>query len=155
MDAITYGSLFLMLGSTRLPVLACSISENPGSHGILSADAETQEEWKDYLLYEEDGRIGLFAEPGDSILPLFYGMVTRLEVKVQGGRCVLHLEALTESYQMDIAVNNRSFQDTAMTSHQLVKKILEPYPQSQILFSIEDKELEQIAVQYQETDWAF
>lgn len=155
MDAITYGSLFLMLGSTRLSVLTCSVSENPGRHGFLSADAETQAELKDYILYEEDGHIGLYAESGDSVLPLFFGTVTRMEIKAQGGRCVLHLEALTESYQMDLAVNNRSFQDTAMTSRQLVRKILEPYPQSQIQFSIEDKKLEQIVVQYQETDWAF
>lgn len=155
MDAITYGSLFLMLGSTLLPVLKCGISENPGCHGFLSADAETQEELKDYLLYEEDGHIGLYAASGESILPLFHGTLTRMEVKVQGGRCVLHLEALTESYQMDLTVRNRSFQDIAMTSHQLVRKILEPYPQSRIQFSIEDKELGQIVVQYQETDWAF
>lgn len=155
MDAITYGSLVLMLGSMRLSVLACSISENPGRHGFLSADAEAQAELKDYILYEEDGHIGLFAQSGNSVLPLFFGTVTRMEVKVQGGRCVLHLEALTESYQMDLAVNNRSFQDTAMTSGELVRKILEPYPQSRILLSIEDKKLEQIAVQYQETDWAF
>lgn len=155
MDAITYGSLFLMLGSTQLTVLACNISEAPGSHGFLSADAQAQEELKDYLLYEEDGHVGLFTASGDSSQPLFYGTVIRMEVNVQGGRCVLHLEALTESYQMDLVAKNRSFQDMAMTSHQLVKKILEPYSQSQILFSIEDKELEQIVVQYQETDWAF
>ncbi len=155
MDAITYGSLFLVLGSTKLSVLTCDISENPGRHGVLCADAETQEELKDFLLYEEDSHIGLFAESGDSILSLFYGTVTRMEIKVQGERCVLHLEALTESYQMDLEVRNRSFLDTAMTSHQLVAKILESYPQSQILFSIEDRELEQIVVQYQETDWAF
>lgn len=139
MDAITYGSLFLILGSTRLSVLTCCISENPGKHGFLSADAETQEELKDYLLYEEDGHIGLFVMLGETIKPLFYGTVTCMEVKAQGGRCVLHLEALTESYQMDLTVRNRSFQDVAMTSHQLIQKILEPYSQSQILFSIEDK----------------
>ena len=68
---------------------------------------------------------------------------------------MLHLEALTESYQMDLTVRNRSFQDVAMTSHQLIQKILEPYSQSQILFSIEDKALGQIMEQYQETDWEF
>ena len=113
MDAITYGSLFLILGSTRLSVLTCCISENPGKHGFLSADAETQEELKDYLLYEEDGHIGLFVMLGETIKPLFYGTVTCMEVKAQGGRCVLHLEALTESYQMDLTVRNRSFQDVA------------------------------------------
>ncbi len=155
MDAITYESLFLTLGSTQMSVVTCNINENPGDHGFLCADAEAPEELKDYLLYEEDGHIRLSAALGDDIWPLFYGTVTRMEVKVQGGRCVIHLEALTESYQMDIDVKNRSFQDTAMTSHQLVEKILESYPQSHILFSIEDRELEQIMVQYQETDWAF
>ena len=155
MDAITYGSLLLKLGNTQLSVRECYINENPGSHGVLSVDAETQEELKDYLLYEEDGHIGLFAMIGESSKPLFFGTVTRMEVKVQGGRCVLHLEALTESYQMDTMPRNRSFQDTAMTSHQLIHKILEPYLQSQIQFSIEDKALKQIIVQYQETDWAF
>ena len=110
MDAITYGSLFLILGSTRLSVLTCCISENPGKHGFLSADAETQEELKDYLLYEEDGHIGLFVMLGETIKPLFYGTVTCMEVKAQGGRCVLHLEALTEdgSYSKEPIFSGRS-----------------------------------------------
>ena len=89
MDAITYGSLFLILGSTRLSVLTCFISENPGKHGFLSADAETQEELKDYLLYEEDGHIGLFVMLGETIKPLFYGTVTCMEVKAQEGVCCI------------------------------------------------------------------
>ena len=56
---------------------------------------------------------------------------------------------------MDADVRNRSFQDTAMTSRQLISKVMEPYPQKQLLFSIPDVELGRIAVQYQETDWAF
>lgn len=155
MDAITYGSLFLKLGSTQLSVRECYISENPGNHGILSVEAETQAKLKDYLLYEEDGHIELSAMIGESAQSLFYGIVTHMEVKVQGGWCVLRLEAMTESYQMDTMPRNRSFQDTAMTSHQLIHKIMEPYLQSQVCFSIENKELKQILVQYQETDWAF
>lgn len=155
MDAITHGNLVLMLGSTSMLVLTCNISEKNGSHGYLSVDAEAQEELKDYLLYEEEGHISLLAGSGEFMQPIFYGMVIQMEVKVQGGRCVLHLEAVTESYQMDLVVKNRTFQDIAMTSHQLIKKILEPYPQSQMLFSIEDRALKQILVQYQETDWQF
>ena len=91
MDAITYGSLFLILGSTRLSVLTCCISENPGKHGFLSADAETQEELKDYLLYEEDGHIGLFVMLGETIKPLFYGTVTCTEDNPSVPPASLHL----------------------------------------------------------------
>lgn len=155
MEAAAFDSLFLILGNTQLTVLSCCISERPGEHGTLCADAQTQAEWKDYLLYEEDAYVGLFAIIKNSVQPLFYGVVMQMEVKVQGGRCVLHLEALTESCRMDFAVKNRSFQDIAMTSHELIKNILKPYEKSQVLFSIENKPLNQIAVQYQETDWEF
>ena len=56
---------------------------------------------------------------------------------------------------MDADVRNRSFQDTAMTLRQLIGKVMEPYPSKQLLFSIPDVEMGRIAIQYQETDWAF
>lgn len=155
MEAITYKHLLLKLGETALSVENIVIKEEPGRHGILSVDASAQEEIKDYLLYEEDDRVVLNAVVDNTSQPLFYGIVTRMAVKSQSGRCEIHLEAVTESYLMDITTKNRSFQDTAMTSHQLVNKIMESYCQSQVLFSIPDRTLNQIMVQYQETDWAF
>ncbi len=51
---------------------------------------------------------------------------------------------------------NRSFQDVAMTSHQLISKDIGSLIRKvRFCFSIEDKALGQIMVQYQETDWEF
>ncbi len=156
MDAITYGQLVLMLGNTVMPVFQLIIRENPGCHGTLSATLAVEEGAKDYLLYEESASVALLVVQSKELKPLFFGMVTDMSVKTSGKQCVVYLKAVTSSYQMDLLAQNRSFQDTAFTSHQMVEKVMEPYEeQSKVLFSIPDEELGQIMVQYQETDWAF
>lgn len=156
MDAITYGQLVLMLGDTAMPVFQLVIRENPGCHGTLSATLAAEEGAKDYLLYEENASVALFVIQGEALHPLFFGIVTDMSVKTSGKQCIVYLEAVTGSYQMDFFAQNRSFQDTALTSHQLVEKVMEPYKeQSKVLFSIPEEELGQIMVQYQETDWVF
>ncbi len=156
MDAIAYGQLMLMLGDTAMTVFQLVIRENPGSHGTLSATLAVEEGAKDYLLYEENSSVALFVIQGKELKPLFFGIVTDMSVKTSGKQCTVYLKAVTGSCQMDFFAQNRSFQDTALTSHQLVEKVMEPYKeQSKVLFSIPDEELGQIMVQYQETDWAF
>lgn len=154
-DAVAYGNLLLKLGETSLSVYHLTIVEEPGGHGRMSADAETEEGAKDYLLYEEYGSVSLYADLGQSLQPLFHGIVTKMEVAVRGGRCEISLEAVTQSYMMDLTVLDCSFQDIAMTSHQLLEGVMKSYPGSQALIAVPDEALGQIAVQYQETDWAF
>lgn len=156
MDAITYGQLVLMLGDTPMPVFQLIIREEQGNHGRLSATAAAEEGAKDYLLYEESAGVALYVVRDKALEPLFFGLLTSMNIKTSGKQCIVCLEAVTGSYQMDFFAQNRSFQDTALTSHELVEKVMEPYKeQSKVLFSIPDEELGQILVQYQETDWAF
>lgn len=156
MDAITYGQLVLMLGDTVMQALQVDIREKPGCHGILSAVLAVEEGVKEYLLYEEDSSVALYVVQDKELKPLFFGIVSSISMKTVGRQCTAYLNAVTGSYQMDIFAQNRSFQDIAMTSHQLVEKVMEPYKeQSKVLFSIPEEELGQIMVQYQETDWVF
>lgn len=156
MDAITYGQLVMMLGNTAMQVFNLVIKENPGNHGRLSATLAVEEGEKDYLLYEESTSVALYALQDKILKPLFMGIVNQMSIKTIGKQCMVCLEAVTGSCQMDLYVQNRSFQDTALTSHQLVGKVMEAYKgQSNILFSIPDEELGHISVQYQETDWTF
>ena len=134
MDAITYGQLVLMLGDTAMPVFQLVIRENPGCHGTLSATLAAEEGAKDYLLYEENARVALFVIQGEVLHPLFFGIVTDMSVKTSGKQCIVYLEAVTGSYQMDFFAQNRSFQDMALTSHQLVEKVMEPYKEQSKVF---------------------
>ncbi|MCM1259100.1 MAG: phage late control D family protein [Roseburia sp.] len=152
MEAITHDKFVLLLGAVSLSVLKLEIKEEFGRHGTLSADASAGGDMKEYLLYESGVSVTL---QGESKQLLFCGMLTQMEVKNQGSQCIVHIEAVTGSYQMDMGAGNSIFQDTALTCRQLLKKILKPYTNSKLKFSITDKKLGQIAVQYQETDWEF
>ena len=156
MDAIANGSLFLMLGDTALSVLNLTIREKQGAHGRMSVTAAAESEVKEYLLYEEKGNAALYAFSRGSLKPVFFGTITMMQIKNMGKHCVVCLEVATTSYLMDITPRNRCFQDTDMTSHELAKRILEPYGQiSRALLFIPNEKLGQIMVQYQETDWEF
>ncbi len=155
MDAITCGRLALFVGETKLPILGLAIEERMGCHGTLSADVAVEAETKDYLLYEGKGGVSLYALTDKGSQLLFCGILAHIEAVTIGRQCAIRLEAVTADYLMDIDVHKRVFQDMRMTSHELVQKMVEPYPRGRVQCAIPDEPLKQIVVQYQETDWAF
>ncbi|MDE7319838.1 MAG: phage late control D family protein [Lachnospiraceae bacterium] len=155
MNAMTCGDLILVLRDMSLMVTGLEITEEPDQHGWMSAAAVTEEQMKDRLIYEGGESVGLYVVRDGSMQPVFCGILTRMEVSAAGGTCLVRLEAVTESCWMDLDLRNRSFQDTDISSHELIRRLTEGYPDSQVLFAIPDEPMERIAVQYQETDWAF
>lgn len=155
MDAMTCGELILVLRDLFMTVTGLEIREEPDQHGRLQATAVTEEQMKNQLIYESGESIGLYAVRGGFMQPVFCGILTRMEASAVGGTCLVRAEAVTESYWMDLDLRNRSFQDMDMPSHELVRRLTEGYPGSQVLFAIPDVPLGRIAVQYQETDWEF
>jgi len=153
--AISCGSLFLMIGDVTAPVTALEITESPNEHGMLAVTIMAEEEIKEYILYEGEGNVSLLYLQDESINSLFQGTILRMEVTAEAEIYNISLVVATGSYFIDIEKYNLSFQDTAMTSQQLIQQVMSMYPGSQMLFSIPDHPLERIAVQYQETTWEF
>ena len=103
-DAITYGNLLLKLGETSLSIYQLSIVEEAGKHGLMSVSAETEEGAKEYLLYEEYGDVALYADLGQALQPIFYGIVTQMEIKAIGSRCAVYPETVILSCFIDLMV---------------------------------------------------
>ena len=103
-DAITYGNLLLKLGETSLSIYQLSIVEEAGKHGLMSVSAETEEGAKEYLLYEEYGDMALYANLGQALQPIFYGIVTQMEIKAIGSRCAVYPETVILSCFIDLMV---------------------------------------------------
>ncbi|AZK45048.1 contractile injection system protein, VgrG/Pvc8 family [Paenibacillus lentus] len=91
-----------------------------------------------------------------SAKPLFSGIALSVEVKVVRDVYYLEVEAISHTYRMDIKQRTRSFQNTKMTIPQLLEQIGKDYEGLDVIDGATDgAQIGRIAIQYQETDWAF
>ncbi|MGN0288409.1 MAG: contractile injection system protein, VgrG/Pvc8 family [Lachnospiraceae bacterium] len=145
-----------LIGFKIKTLLNVRLEHQPGDHGCLKIEADLGEEGKDYSIQEaRDGqRVLLRGVRKEKEETLFCGIITELDGKSVGNSYHIRITAYTYSYLMDIKRRCRSFQDTFMTMGTLLSKITGEYGgECQILFA--DRALEEIAVQYNETDWEF
>ncbi len=88
---------------------------------------------------------------------LFKGVVTGIKITRGANRTVyIEVEAISNTYQLDVKRRNRSFQDVQLTYKKLVENVLADYPESEVKICKEaTKKTNELIVQYQETDWQF
>lgn len=132
-------------------------SHSYGEHAVLTISGLMEYETCKEQIYEiqEDTIFSLFAEKEGVREPLFHGLVSQAEVEGNGGLYSLVITAKSFSCCMDVVKKSRTFQDTAMTYHQLVRRIIGEYPGADCMLCFKDQLIGAIAVQYHETDWEF
>lgn len=87
--------------------------------------------------------------------PLFKGVVMNVEVKVVNSVYSISVEAVSNTYALDIALQSKSFQDKGMTYESLVKKVVATSNGDFMDIASGGKSIEKFTMQYQETDWEF
>lgn len=153
--AVALGEIVLAIAEARFLVIDLEISECPNQHGIAYVTVLADELLKDYIMYEGQGIASIIYVRDGEVKTLFQGITMHLATEAVTDTYFVHITIQTSSCMMDNAVYNLSFQDTAMTSHQLITKILELFPESQALISIPDVPIAGISVIYQESFWTF
>ena len=128
-------------------------SEKAGEHGCLKLSGYVDAGQGEMLLYSlpQYSPLTIWAD-GKA---LFSGIITGISMEGKGNTSHVKVTAHTRSILMDQKKRSRSFQNTSMTYGELVRRILQDYPGSDILLAFPDVPLGFIAVQYQETDWQF
>lgn len=74
---------------------------------------------------------------------------------MEGAVYTVTLEAISYTSILDQTKRFRTFQNINQTYRELVKEVLSSYANAFVIFPVSDKELGDIQVQYQETDWEF
>ncbi|TQR42769.1 phage baseplate assembly protein V [Paenibacillus popilliae] len=88
--------------------------------------------------------------------PLFRGIALSIEIQVVQGVHYLEVEAISHTYVMDVKTKTRSFQNVKMTIPQLLEQIGKEYPGLDVMDeATAGAKLQRMALQYEETDWAF
>ncbi|AET59191.1 hypothetical protein HPL003_12170 [Paenibacillus terrae HPL-003] len=95
-------------------------------------------------------------DQGQSLRRLFHGIVKQMSVNCTRGVYTFELEAASHSYQMDIKVKKRSYQDIHRTYDDLVTALVRKYQYGDAIDTVSNyAKLETFVLQYEETDWAF
>lgn len=99
--------------------------------------------------------IKIWLDEGGKIQALFYGYITKIEIKTIGQTEQILLEAISASYQLDRQVFSRSFQDMSKTYGEVVQEAAEEAQGLVIRNRDCDKKIDFPIIQYEETAWEF
>ncbi|WP_082067343.1 contractile injection system protein, VgrG/Pvc8 family [Paenibacillus terrae] len=95
-------------------------------------------------------------DQGQSLRRLFHGIVTQMSVNCTRGVYTFELKAASHSYQMDIKLKKRSYQDIHRTYDNLVTSMVRKYEYGDAIDTVTNyAKLDTFVLQYEETDWAF
>lgn len=142
-------------GIEVLTVEDCIVEGGLGGHSTLYLSAYIEDEKKPIYDKGEKQPIGVYFIQEGEEKTLFYGVMTQLSITHFSDVLKIDIQAKSYSYLMDIKKRSRSFQDLTMKYSLLVKKVFLGYPGAKSLIEIEDKEIGELIIQYEETDWAF
>lgn len=155
-DKITYEQLKICCRFTFLTIHKCSICARYGEHaraevyGIVKGEAarevltDVSSEQLEIFSQSEEGRKKI----------LFVGIIQNVRLKEEGKYAVLHLNAVSYTWKMDIERKSRSFQNLSLTYQDVVQAVAREYG-ADVRWNIADRQLKYPLIQYQETDYEF
>ncbi len=89
-------------------------------------------------------------------IPIFKGTVTDIGVKSVRGIYYVEAQAVSNTYDMDIKLKSRSFQNKGMTYKEIIDKIISNYSGADAIdMASKGSSIDKLTVQYNETDWQF
>lgn len=156
---------FLSFGEIKIKpfefqaILEIVINEKVNEHSLLSFRGVLSEEKKDTYINEikSDTKISLVttdSEGNETII--FNGKTTDLKIESKGNVFQLVGEAISYTQDLDIKIQQRSFQDKNIAIKDLFTKLLSDYDKAYFVDnSLKGKTTGKFVIQYNETDWEF
>lgn len=132
------------------------IESNINEHSVLKFTGVLKNDLKDDDVYQTSRNkiIEVYYEESERNT-IFFGIVTNIEIDVNKDVYLVHIEAKSMTYLMDIKVKSRSFQDKSMMTHSVVDYIMKEYGNKGYVLNMPSEPVGELLVQYEETDWEF
>lgn len=154
MSAITYQDLALSIAQVDM-FESLIITQVPKKHSKLEVSALLTGTLKEEEFYRIDDTVTITYKKGGNTKILFSGVIDKLSLEKDGGKRRIVITAFDHTWSMDQIRRKRLFQNPSMKIKEVVEEVLSSYPKSDFLFQIENKEIGQLFIQYEETDWEF
>jgi hypothetical protein len=160
---ITPENIRVKLGDLQLTkVHGLKITAQINDHARIYLSGVIEAEDRDRYLEKVDSSTTIeveanLPEQAGSPYPLFKGIITGMEIKMVREIYYLVVEGASFTYQMDVELKKKSFQDINMRYRDLIAQIAESYSNADFIFdqAYEKRLTARVFLQYQETDWNF
>ncbi len=151
---------YLELGIQQYTIKALrelEIKERLNEHISLHMTALLYDVHKDTQLYDtKAGTQIILQQKQQETKLLFQGVVRKIAIEKKQGVYFLTIDALSNTYLLDIKRVSQSFQNINMSYIDMIKKVIEPYQGSDVIDNVtQGKPIGSFIMQYLETDWAF
>ena len=138
-------------------ILDLKITREINEHGKLLISGIISEENEDKYVEcaDEQSTIKLAViDDKQNTTDIFYGIVTNIAISTKSNVKKLEIEALGNTFLMDIRKKSRTFQNQSFTYENIFKIINSNYNKVQISDEVtKGKKIDKLIVQYKETDW--
>lgn len=139
-------------------ILGFSMKQEVNAHGTCLLEGVVKEGCKDEFAKENnsDRRVKVMLEEESGSRELFCGIMGEISIFQAGEVYHFKIRLYSCTFLMDLKKKSRSFQNMKMTYEELIKKIMSDYEGGDIIDQLSGgKRLEELLVQYKETDWEF
>lgn len=93
---------------------------------------------------------------GAGITTLFKGIIENIKIKAVRDIYYIEACAISNTYNMDVKLKSRSFQNKGMSYTALVKEVVSDYSGGDVIDTASNgKSIKKFTMQYNETDWEF
>jgi hypothetical protein len=149
----------LELAPYHLTLQELRLVKKYNDHARLYFTGIVSDEQKDQYIHltEAQTQIELkVAGAAKNTQPLFRGVVLHIDVKVVRDIYYLTVEAVSNTYCLDVKRISRSFQNINMTYKDLLQQVIAAYPGADLYDSVsKGKKTGKLILQYKVTDWEF
>lgn len=155
-DSITYRELQLDWRFALLRLAEIGIKRSVGEHGRLHFSCVVEESLGEQIIMQIASHepVALVNNVTGDIY--FKGLVQKAKLNVIQNVNYIEIDAISYTYLLDIEKKERSFQHVSRSYEAILKEVISAYPEAHFLSKMDiGVPIEQIAIQYLETDWEF
>lgn len=155
-ERITLGRLRVRCRFTAVTVQECNIHERYGEHTRAELACTVRGE-EARAVFSDTGKNSLeiySIGEGGREEALFAGLILHTELKEEGRYARLSLQAVSNTWLMDVERKSRSFQDITLTYQDIAREITGEYG-ADMQWNLPDRPIGSPLIQYRETDYRF
>lgn len=149
-----YDNIILQFPYEIKTLLELKIIQSINEHGRIYFTGIVPEEKKDDYIKMASSNDKIKVKNKDEIL--FKGKVSNIKIKAVNKVYYIEVEGVSQTYDLDIKLKSKSFQDQNMLYTGLIQNVISTYSGSDFIdTAAKGKKIEKLIVQYNETDWDF